>query len=554
LQARRQSESGGALIQFRKYFSGLQRDYGFCNVDKGYVDPDSGKIKFDPGDYGWSKRNITDEDYQDHLDGKKAIGIQPCDDDAKASFGAIDVDPKNYKSFNLKKYLDIIENKNLPVVPIESKSGGLHIYVFTKERVPATLIREFLSNLLFLFKLPHNTEIFPKQTKLGVNQNNEKTSGSFINLPYYKSTERKAYKTDGSKMDLDTFIKVVELNLQTEKTLRDIGSKKIKEIITGGPEEFHDGPPCLQMICKEIQESSTKLKDERDRFLYNYMVFAKKKYPDNWEDKILEAARNYIIYDTVWGDGKVKEKIKYWKNETKGFKCSDLPISSYCAKGTCLKRKFGIGSHRSTSWPQVSGLIKMDYKPDPEFFINVDLADGKVVQIHAKHIKKIAEMKEMRALIAEQTPIFPPILKQNEYQTILDTLWANMETIKPPAGTNPMDMLKKELFDFVNGPKAGTYASFKTGAVLEDDGFYYFIYDKFYDELKRGDWTKERARTATMIKQYFNGDFDCKKRFPKGENEDSFPPIRVLKLPKEGLQKEEIPDELIESENKENIV
>ena len=74
------------------------------------------------------------------------------------------------------------------------------------------------------------------------------------------------------------------------------------------------------------------------------------------------------------------------------------------------------------------------------------------------------------------------------------------------------------------------------------------------DELKRGDWTKERARTATMIKQYFNGDFDCKKRFPKGENEDSFPPIRVLKLPKEGLQKEEIPDELIESENKENIV
>ena len=160
------------------------------------------------------------------------------------------------------------------MVPIESKSGGLHIYVFTKERVPATLIREFLSNLLFLFKLPHNTEIFPKQTKLGVNQNNEKTSGSFINLPYYKSTERKAYKPDGSKMELDTFIKAVELNLQTEKSLREIGSKKIKEIITGGPEEFHDGPPCLQMICKDIIDKNNKLKDERDRFLYNYMVFA----------------------------------------------------------------------------------------------------------------------------------------------------------------------------------------------------------------------------------------------------------------------------------------
>ena len=77
---------------------------------------------------------------------------------------------------NFPDILKIIEEKELPVIPIESKSGGLHIYVFTKEKVPATLIREFLQNLLFLFKLPSKTEIFPKQTKLGVNQNNEKTN------------------------------------------------------------------------------------------------------------------------------------------------------------------------------------------------------------------------------------------------------------------------------------------------------------------------------------------------------------------------------------------
>ncbi len=71
------------------------------------------------------------------------------------------------------------------MIPIESKSGGLHVYVFTKEKVPASLIREFLSNLLFLFGLPSKTEIFPKQTTLGKNQNGERTSGSFINLPYF---------------------------------------------------------------------------------------------------------------------------------------------------------------------------------------------------------------------------------------------------------------------------------------------------------------------------------------------------------------------------------
>ena len=129
-----------------------------------------------------------------------------------------------------------------------------------------------------------------------------------------------------------------------------------------------------------------------------------------------------------------------------------------------------------------------------------------------------------------------------------------METIQPPAGTNPVDMLKKELFIYVNGPKASSYAAFKSGSVLHEDQHFYFVYDKFYDELKRGDWNQERARTATMVKQYFKGEFDCQKRFPKGDNEESFPPLRVLKLPKEGLEKEEIPEEIIEIEDKENIV
>ena len=174
--------------------------------------------------------------------------------------------------------------------------------------------------------------------------------------------------------------------------------------------------------------------------------------------------------------------------------------------------------------------------------------------MHAKSIKQFNEMKQMRSLIADHTTTYPPSIKEKEYQNVLNGLWATMETIQPPAGTNPIDMLKKELFDYVNGPNAGTYASFKSGAVLLEDQNFYFIYDKFYDELKRGDWTQERARTATMIKQYFKGEFDCQKRFPKGDNEESFPPLRVLKLPKEGLEKEDIPDELIEIEDKENIV
>ena len=137
-------------------------------MSKGYTDPSSGKIRFDQNgkDYGWAKRSVTEEDYINHLDGKIAIGIQPCDDDDNAVFGAIDIDPKNYAEFKPEKYLTIIQEKELPLIPVKSKSGGLHIYIFTREKVKATDIREFLDHMLFILGLPATTEIFPKQTTL----------------------------------------------------------------------------------------------------------------------------------------------------------------------------------------------------------------------------------------------------------------------------------------------------------------------------------------------------------------------------------------------------
>ena len=66
------------MKEFNKYFSGLDRDFGFCNIKNGFIEESTGKLKFDPGDYGWSHRSITDQDYEEHLNGETSIGIQPC--------------------------------------------------------------------------------------------------------------------------------------------------------------------------------------------------------------------------------------------------------------------------------------------------------------------------------------------------------------------------------------------------------------------------------------------------------------------------------------------
>jgi len=543
------------MKEFKDFFKGLDRDFGYREILKGFPDPETGKIKFRDEDkaYGWKHRSITDEDYVKHLTGDVGMGIQPCDDQGNASFGAIDIDPNNYTDFTPQKYLKIIQDKNLPLVPIKSKSGGLHIFVFTTKPISASAIREFLSSFLFIFGLKATTEIYPKQTKLGLTAAGAKQVGQFINLPYAPLEDSGVYLPDGTILKLKDGLNVIENNLLTLEQLKEIATTKIKEVITGGPEALADGPPCLQMICKEVMESGKKLTDGRDRFLYEYMVFAKKKYKDSWEDAVLQAGRDYIQYDKVWGDEKVKEKIKYWKKDTAGHQCNAEPISNYCAKATCVKRKFGISVGRKNAWPLISGLVRINYKPDPEFYFNVEVSTSKTVQVHAKDVKKVTEMRELRSLIAAQTGICPPVIKQTEFQPILDSLYPP-EDLAPPVGTSPVDILKKYLTEYVNGPKAKTYAAFKSGAVLEEDDSYYFDFDQFFDYIRRFEWRKDSSRTGVMIKNIFKGEFGVQKRFPKGENTKSFPPLRCLKVPKLDLAKEETPDELIQIENKEDIV
>ena len=95
--------------KFIEIFTGLKRDYGYADINSAYKDPATGKLKLK---YGWAAKELLESDYLDHLAGKKSIGIQPCNDDGLAKFGAIDIDSDEYDNFDLRKYLEIIDKKN----------------------------------------------------------------------------------------------------------------------------------------------------------------------------------------------------------------------------------------------------------------------------------------------------------------------------------------------------------------------------------------------------------------------------------------------------------
>jgi len=504
------------MNDFIKCFTGLQRNFGFCNISNGYTDPNTGKIKFNAGDYGWSGKPITEDDYRLHLHGKKSIGIQPCNDNGLACFGAIDIDPKVYKELDIKKYLDIIQEKELPLIPIKSKSGGLHLYLFTKEFVKAKVIRDFLEQVLFLFKLPITTEIFPKQTKLGSDTNGNKVNGNFINLPYFNKSERVALDPSGKEMPLDLFLKVVEINKADIEKLENISNDLIKKELTGGAEEFKDGPPCLEILSKN------KMKDGRDRFLYNYMVMAKKKYPDNWGKMVLKAGRNYFEFDQIWTDDYIEKKIKHWEKQEKGHTCHDDLLAPVCIKSECVKRKFGIISDKKINWPLMTNLIKVDFKPDPEYYFTVEREDGETVQVHAKDVNKIKDQQELRGLIMAQADFPPPPIKGMDFFEIQKALFSTIDTVQPAPGTTPMEILKKHLKDYIHSTEATSHNSFKSGNVLKDDTYAYFVYDEFFNDLKDNEWKKDSSRTSYMIEKMFEKEkdhmpkpqFGKKKRFP----------------------------------------
>ena len=532
------------MDEFIKYFTGLKRNYGFCNVQNGYKD-EFGKIKFDHKDYGWAKKEISNKDYEEHLSGKKSIGINPCDDEGKAIFGAIDIDPKNYTNFKLEKYLKIIDEKNLPVVPVKSKSGGLHLYVFAKEKIKASEIREFLEKLLFIFGLPSKTEIYPKQTSLD-SSDGKRPSGNFINLPYYNKKDRVAVKPDGEEIDFETFIKVVNLNSQSSDQLKELGTTLINRELKNQSPEFEDGPPCLGLICGDIEKTGIKLPDERDRFLYNYMVFAKRKYPDQWEDKVLQKAREYIKYDNIWGDDKVKSKIKAWKGETAGYTCNEDPISNKCIKNTCLRRKFGVGKQLNASWPEIISVTKMDYRPHPKFFLYVKQPSGKIKSIHAKVVEQIIEQRRLRALIAEHTNIVPPPIKAKDFQDIVSDLWSQLNVETPDPESQPAGILFRHLRDYLNDVRTTTLNGFKSGSVFVDSEKAYFLFHKFYEELKRNEWRMDENETKTMVIDVFKAE-KVQKKINKSA-------VRCISVDMKQFEEDEPPSEILEFEKEEDIV
>ena len=460
-----------SVANFKDIFKGLERARGVTYVDK--KGADGQKIK---GKSFVAREPVTEELWLNHLQGiEPSLGIIPINDDNKCRWGCIDID--SYAGFDHKKLINKIKSLKLPLVVFRSKSGGAHVFLFTEVPVEAKIVRDKLLSISAILGYG-GAEVFPKQIEL----KSKDDTGNFLNLPYFNGddTTRYAFKDDGTAASLEEFYGIYNNVKQL-----DVGSIKVER----PQSEFSDGPPCLESL------TQSKLNDGRDRVIYQFIQYAKRKWPEEWSKKINQF--NYTHFVEPLEDKVIQDKIKFHSKKDLGFKCNEEPMCNHCDKSLCKTRKFGIGGE--SVFPTLSDLQKVELD-EPYYWVNVD---GERIKLDT--IDSLLEQRLFRRTVAKQINKKPPRITIKEFEKYTDMLLAGVEIIKAPIGSSLIEQLKDHLEEYCLNDSSATTNKEEIflGNVWTSEGKHHFIFNKFFHGyLQRRKWPEKHQTTQDLLMQH----------------------------------------------------
>jgi hypothetical protein len=413
------------------------------------------------------------------------LGIVPITETNDCKWGCIDIDQYNFDHLSLVKN---IRKFKFPLIVCRSKSGGAHVFLFTKEFISASLMQSTLKNISKILGY-EGCEIFPKQTEILVERGD---TGNFLNLPYYNGTKGLRYAIDdnGSSCSLEEFYKLYDIYSCTKEQVQKIKieEEKIEEV-------FLSGPPCLNKLA-----STGFGEGSRNNALFNIAVYYKQANPDTWEDEIVKANMKYM--NPPLSNNEVQQLIK--SVNRKGYdkyRCKDAPINSVCQSGLCRTKKFGVGFGEE-QMPILGNLTKYTSNP-PQWFLNVGekRIELKTEQLYSPALFAIACLDQANLVI--------PIPKPKDWkQYYLKPLLNNgLEEVEPLESLDPINQLTGLLQDWTtNRQSARTMEDIFNKLPYTDDNkeFTYFRMDDFYAFLKKNNWETDKIKTGNLLKRLQN--------------------------------------------------
>ena len=393
--------------KFSSLFTGLERAHGTYEIKDSRAD---GKLT---GKAITVREKVTLKHWKDHLTGVKGLGIIPINDNAQVKFGAIDVD--DY-SKDLKELSKQIFKLNLPFVPCRSKSGGIHLYLFCKEWIPAQIMKDKLEELASSLGFG-GCEVFPKQVQILAERGDV---GGWINMPYFncRDTQRYAIDGEGNKLSPEQFLELAETRLIT--------SPKITKIRVKVNPELVEGPPCLQVLTQQGFPEGT-----RNNGLFNLAVYARKAFPDDWKSKVEKF--NIKFMDPPLTSIEVLNVIKSADKKSYQYTCSRAPIAAHCNSSVCKLRKHGIGN--DGRMPAIHSLTKYNSNP-PIWFLDIE-GSGRI----ELDTDDLQNQRRFQKRCMEKLNMMPTKMNENSWNQLINHLFENLAIIEAPVDASSVGQL-----------------------------------------------------------------------------------------------------------------
>jgi hypothetical protein len=446
--------------------------------------------------------------WEDHLAGRRPLGVIPIREDSTCSWGSIDDD--DYERDHLET-IHRVESLGFPLVPCWSKSGGLHLFLFLAEPAPAGMIQTALRTFAARLGLA-GCEIFPKQTNVIPGD-----FGNWMVMPYYGSTfggkirEQVGVRNTGDQLSVEEFLDLAERSRQVPgdiearaaasaggaRTTRQArrppgGPPGVIEIVASSSEgPFADGPPCLQHL------SATKVgRGGQNNFMLMVGIYAKKKFPEDWENQLEDANREFL--DPPGTAAGVTSVVRSLQKKDYEYTCRAEPMCSHCDAVLCRTRKYGVGGGRTS--PPIVAIRKLDSDP-PHWYVDVDHAEVGTLTLTTD---ELLYYNKFQFACMEKKGVLFLGMKQMDWTKFIASFEITTVEAAPEIG-RPGEF-KEYLDQFLVNRWTGTRKEdLAAGKPWEDQdaGLFYFRLSDLHEFLKeRGRMPKmERRDIAELVKK-----------------------------------------------------
>lgn len=381
------------------------------------------------------RQPVTVELWEQHLTGKTPLGIIATRPDGTCVWGSADIDKYDGSTQEIPAR---VARAAMPLVPCVSKSGGIHLFLFTSSPVPVERMQAALRAMTAELGLS-GCEIFPKQTRILVDKGD---TGNWMAVPYFGGTfdgrlrEQVGIRVGGGGMELSEFLRVSEAARLSPEELDVLTTPRHRSKKNGAngahvngatgsaaadhsDEPFWDGPPCLQNLASVGVGAGGQ-----NNALLMMGIYLKKAHSDQWETRLRAmASSNFFDPPVRPDDPSLEGVIRSLRRKEYEYTCQQEPMRSHCDSARCRTRRHGVGGGGGV--PVIAGLSKLETEP-AIWFVDVE---GSRIEISTR---ELLDYRLFQIACAEHLTILPHVMKQDQWIMMVSAAMTEAVRIDPP--------------------------------------------------------------------------------------------------------------------------